>query len=145
MASGRMIKTAEFGERPEMKTVNKISIVAIELREAKKPLAVLIRPATAIESEAKPIIGESIVETALPVQEKNGKKADLIFPKKLLKLSVQRSSRAVLWNLRKLKTRNANAKTDTATMAISGFLGRLLTVKRRWGWVRTKIIINPAR
>ena len=139
------MSTIEFGESPEMKMVNKINMVAIEFLEAKKPLAVLTNPASATESEASPIIGESIADSALPVQEKNGKKADLILLKKLLKLSVQRSSLAVLWNLRKLKTRNAKARTETAMMAISGFLGRLLTTKRRCGWDKTKIKMKPAK
>ena len=128
-----MINTAESEDRPEMKIVKIINIVAIEFLEAKKPLAVLARPANAIASVAIPTIGESIVETALPDQEKNGKKADLIFSKNPPKLSVQRSSLAVFGKRKKLKIRKAIARTENATTAMKGFLGRLLMVKRRWG------------
>ena len=62
MASGRIMRTEESGERPEMKTVKRINIVAMEFLEAKKPLAVLMSPAMAIDNEASPTIGDNIVD-----------------------------------------------------------------------------------
>lgn len=83
MANGIMMSTAADGLKPDTMTVNTIKIDAMELREAKKPLAVEISPVKARAIDARPIIGDKKTDWMLPLQEKNGKNASLIFGKKL--------------------------------------------------------------
>ena len=67
--------------KPEMIAVKMMNIEAIELREAKKPLAVEIRPVIARMREAIPIIGARKMESMLPLQEKKTRKAFLMLSK----------------------------------------------------------------
>ena len=82
MANGKMMRTAESGLKPEIMAVKIMKIEAIELREAKKPLVVEIRPVIAKINEAIPIIGARNTESMLPLQEKNTRKAFLTLSKK---------------------------------------------------------------
>lgn len=52
------MRTAESGLRPLKKIVKTMSQLAIELREAKKPLAVESNPMTASAIEARPTNGD---------------------------------------------------------------------------------------
>ena len=83
IANGKIIRTAESGLKPEMTAVKIMKIEAIELREAKKPLVVEIRPVMAKMSEAMPIMGARKTESMLPLQEKNTRKAFLMLSKKV--------------------------------------------------------------
>ena len=83
IANGKIMRTAELGLKPEIMAVKIMKIEAIELREAKKPLVVEIRPVIARISEAIPIIGARNMESILPLQEKNTRKAFLMLLKKV--------------------------------------------------------------
>ena len=66
---------ADCGVRPERMMVKMIKQVAMELREAKKPLVVERRPITASVTDARPMKGERKELSSAVLQEKNGKKA----------------------------------------------------------------------
>ena len=75
---------AQSGFRPVIIIVKMIKSEEMEFREAKKPLAVEIRPAIARAILARPTIGLSKVPSIPPVHEKIGENPEAILWKKLL-------------------------------------------------------------
>ena len=69
---GIMINTTELGLKPVMTTVKIRSSVAIELREAKKPLVVEKRPIRARANTGKLTSGDKIGPSGLVLHEKIG-------------------------------------------------------------------------
>ena len=79
MDRGRTRSRDASGFNPESKIVNMIRQVAIELREARNPLRVEKRPASAIAKVARPINGDKNIPSRALLQEKYGAIASLIF------------------------------------------------------------------
>ena len=86
MANGKIIRTAQSGLNPEIIAVKIRKIEAIELREAKKPLVVEMRPVIASVREAIPIIGARKTDSMLPLQEKKARRAFLMFSRNVPQL-----------------------------------------------------------
>ena len=72
---GSKIRMADSGFKPERKTVKTIRQLAIELREAKKPLVVESSPMIARAIEARPMNGDRKGLSRVVFQAKKGKKA----------------------------------------------------------------------
>lgn len=138
---------AESGFKPARKIVKMMSQVAMELREAKKPLAVERRPMTASAIEARPTKGERKTLSRAVLQEKSGKKAILIFSTKPLKVrpGASRSSGMIDGLMKAATTRAERPRRMMKIVRMRGMVGRVLMVKRRWGWRRAKTTIKPAK
>ena len=97
MASGKRIKTADSGRKPEIMIVKMMKSEAMEFLDAKKPLAVEISPVRAKARDARPIIGDRNTDWALAPHVKNGVKALPILLKNVLqeKSDMKASSRIV--------------------------------------------------
>ena len=135
MASGRRIRIADSGFKPERIIVKMIKQVAIELREAKKPLVVDNRPITARATEAKPTNGERKVLSSVVFQEKKGKKAIWRLVRKWSKLkSGARSNSLAMGGLINTAITSAAPPARMINVVItSGMIGRVLIVKRKCG------------
>ena len=147
MANGRSIRIADSGLSPARKIVKIISQVAIELREAKKPLVVERRPITASAIEPRPTKGDKNELSRVVFQEKSGMKAVLIFSMNWLKVKPGASrSCGTMTGLTKAATTSAARPTSIINIVkISGKVGRVFIVKRRCGCARAKITIKAAK
>ena len=129
------MRTAQNGLNPERTTVKTIKIEAIEFLDAKKPLVVEIRPVMASANEARPIIGDKKTDSMLPLHEKNGRKASLIFEKKWPreKSSIRNRALAVSGK-RRISYPSTPTAASMMTLAImNGTFGKDLIMKRRCG------------
>ena len=147
MASGRIIKMAQSGFMPDRIIVKIISQVAMELREAKKPLVVESKPITARVIEPRPIKGERKVLSRAVFHEKRGRKAFWILVRKLLKVRPgARSSSGMMLGLTKIATtRAAKPNKIINKVRISGAVGKVLIVNLKCGCSRAKRTIKVAR
>lgn len=138
---------AESGFKPARKTVKMISQVAIELREAKKPLAVERRPMTARVISARPTKGERKTLSRAVLQEKSGKNATLIFSMKplMVRPGASKSSGTIAGLIKAATTRAESPSKMMKIVRIRGIVGRVLIVKRRCGWSKAKMTMKPAR
>ena len=133
MAIGSRTRIAASGLRPERKMVKIMRQIAIELREAKKPLEVDRRPIMASATEASPMNGERKELSSVVFQAKKGKKAAWILLRKpdIEKLGVSSNSAMILGLIKAAITAAAKPVMMIKIVSTSGKVGRVLMVKRR--------------
>lgn len=147
IASGKRIRMADSGLRPAKNMVKMIKQVAMELREAKKPLAVESRPITARAIEARPMNGDRNWLSRVVFQEKSGKKATLILSiKPPSERPGAQSSSGMMFGLTKAATtRAARPMSIINRVKMSGMVGKVLIVKRRCGCKSANKTMKAAR
>lgn len=118
---------------PDRKTVNTVRQLAIELRDAKKPLVVEKSPMMANATDASPTKGDKKGLSSAVFQVKNGKKAVLRLSKKPLNEKSGASSISLIKAglIKADITKIKRPITTIRIVAISGNVGKVLMVKRR--------------
>ena len=144
---GKRIRIADSGLSADRMIVNMMNQLAIELREAKKPLVVESNPMTASANEPSPINGARNRLSIAVFQLKNGRKATLRFSIQVLgeKSGTNRSSAMMFGLMNAAMTRAANPMMIIKIVIISGTIGRVLMVKRRCGCNNANRTIKNAR
>lgn len=144
---GIIIKTIEFGSKPVITIVKTRRSVAIELREAKKPLVVEKRPMSAKAKTGKLTSGDKIGPSGLLLHEKIGATPVAILWKNrpVSKFLAKKSSSMTLGTLTILITRSAMPATTISPVMMNGIFGKRLITKRRCGCDKTKIIQKIAK
>lgn len=138
---------ADSGFRPERKMVKTMKQLAMELREAKKPLVVESKPMTARAIEARPMNGDKNWLSKVVFQEKSGKKATLIFSMKpLIVRPGAHNNSGMMAGLTKAATTRAARPIKTMNrVRIRGMVGRVLMVKRKCGCNNANRMMKAAR
>ena len=138
---------AHSGLSPDKKIVKTIKQLAMELREAKKPLVVDKRPIIARATEASPTKGERKALSSAVFQAKKGKKAAWTLSRNLLreKSGARRSSAMMVGLIKAAITRVARPAIMMKMVRMRGRVGRVLMVKRRWGWRKANNTMKIAR
>ena len=147
IAIGSKIRMADSGFKPDRKMVKTIKQVAIELREAKKPLAVERRPITARATEARPTNGDKKELSSVLFQAKNGRKAVWMLWKNWSSVRPGDSNSSVMIAglMTDAMTRAARPMMMIKIVRTRGKVGRVLMVKRRCGCSSAKLTMNRAR
>lgn len=147
MESGNRIKIADSGLSPARKIVKTMRQLAMELREAKKPLVVDSKPMTAKAMDASPTKGERNWLSRVVFQEKSGRNATLTLSMNPLRVrpGASKSSGMILGLTKAATTRAASPINIINRVRISGTVGRVLIVKRRCGWRSANSTIKAAR
>ena len=147
MANGKIRKITALGLNPVIINVKTRSKVAMELREAKKPLVVENRPINASASIGKLTSGAKKTLSSEPLHKNTGAKPVLIFGKNFVmsKSLANNSSMMVSgWLIIFMRRAEIPAITNSPTIARGSF-GKLLTMKRRCGCRNTKKTQNTAK
>ena len=133
--SGMIIKTIELGLNPVITTVKTRRSVAIELREAKKPLVVEKRPINAIAKVGKLMSGARKILSTLVRHASSGFRPVLrLFQKISGERFLEASKSAIVLPLLMIFTINA-ARPEIAMrpVNINGIFGNDFKTKRRCG------------
>ena len=145
--NGKMMNTMASGLKPVIMIVKTMRRVAMELREAKKPLVVENRPISPMAKIGRLMSGERNTLSRLLFQENTNANPDERLLKKfeIWKSRENNNSIAIDGLLIILIIRAAMPARTKTPMIISGIFGRFLMTKRRCGWVRTNTIQRTAK
>lgn len=102
---------------------------------------------TARAIEARPTKGERKSLSKVVLQEKSGRKATFTLSMKpfMVKPGASKSSGMMAGLIKAATTRAERPRRMIKIVRMRGIVGRVLMVKRRWGWSRAKMTIKPAR
>lgn len=147
MVNGRIKNTIAFGLKPVITTVKSRSKVAIELREAKKPLVVEKMPISTIAKLGKPINGARIVLLTVPLHENIGATPVVRLCQNSLKLKFLANNNSIMVSGRLMVLMISAVMPATISMQVKmrGILGNDLIIKRRCGCKKTNRIQKMAK
>lgn len=147
IVNGKMKKITALGLKPVIMMVKIIRSVAMELREAKKPLVVEKMPIRAMANVGRLISGDKNTLSRLARHEKTGAMPFVRFLTKSLKLKFfANNNSCITGGLLMILIINAETPAIINKLVIiSGSFGRLLIIKRRCGCRKTKRTQNTAK
>ena len=147
MVNGKIKKMTALELNPVIMTLKMSNNVAIELRDAKKPLVVEKMPISAITKVGRLINGARIMLSALPRHEKIGATPVVRLCQKSPRLKFLANNNSIMvsgW-LMVLMMSAVIPATIAMQVRINGIFGSDLIMKRRCGCKKTNRIQNTAK